>query len=274
MKTLWLSDLDGTLLRSDETLSPYTCQVIGRVVENGIPFAFATARSRTTALNVTKGISVPLPIIAYNGAFIVDTASGRILRKRTFTPDQARDIYSCFRRNGLSPVVYHLVNGAERFSYDDISVNRLTRDFIDSWGDDPRKDSLTGDSGILDGEPFYFNCIASCDELQSAYEYLKDRYTALYYNDIYSGERWLEIMPEGTSKASAALSLKKLLRCDRIAAFGDSINDIPLFEIADVRYAVANADERLKALADEIIPGNDDDGVARKLEQEVLPDHR
>lgn len=269
MKTLYLSDLDGTLLRSDLTLSAYTCRVIDDIVGRCIPFAFATARSRTTALKVTKGISVPLPIIAYNGAFIVDTKTGRIIHKTAFTSEEAQEIYSVYRSFGLSPIVYRLAGGRERFSYDDSSVNRLTRDFIESRGEDPRKDPLTGDSEILEGEPFYFNCIGEESALRGAYEKLRGKYEVLYYDDIYSKERWLEIMPKGATKASAALRLRELLGCDRIAAFGDSVNDISLFNAADEKYAVANADERLKAAADEIIPSNDEDGVAKVLEKKL-----
>ncbi|MBQ7186208.1 MAG: HAD family phosphatase [Ruminococcus sp.] len=267
MKTLYLCDLDGTLLRSDLTLSERTCRVIGRTVSRGIAFAFATARSRTTALKVTKGLTVPLPMIAYNGAFIVDTATGRILHKRTFTASQAEEICGCLQEFGLSPIVYRLAEGRERFSFYPGRVSRPTMDFILSRGDDPRRDPLTEEEDILAGEPFYFNCIAEEAALRGAYERLRDRYEVLYYDDIYSGERWLEIMPRGATKAEAALVLRDMLGCGRIAAFGDSVNDIALFETADEKYAVSNADPRLKALADEIIPSNDEDGVACKLEQ-------
>ena len=269
MKTLFLSDLDGTLLRSDLTLSDYTCKVISEAVSRGTAFAFATARSRTTALKVTKGLDVPLPIIAYNGAFIVDTKSGDILCKRTFSPEEARDIFSCFERFGLSPIVYRLAGGRERFSYYESRVSRLTMDFIESRGEDPRKDPLKDTENILGGEAFYFNCIGEETSLRGAFEALKDRFEVLYYDDIYSGERWLEIMPLGANKASAALTLRDMLGCGRITAFGDSVNDISLFEIADERCAVANADPRLKALADRIIPANDEDGVARTLKELV-----
>ena len=270
MKTLYLSDLDGTLLRSDLTLSDHTCSVISQVVGMGMPFAFATARSRTTALKVTAGLDVPLPIIAYNGAFIVDTDSGEILHKQTFTPAEAREIYGCMCSFGLSPIVYRLFDGRERFSFYSDRVNRLTMDFIESRGEDPRRDPLSDGDDILAGELFYFNCIAEERALRGAYEQLRDKYEVLYYDDIYSGERWLELMPRGATKASAALRLRDMLGCTRIAAFGDSVNDIPLFEAADERYAVANADPRLKALADEVIPSNNDDGVALTLEKIIM----
>ena len=242
MRTLYLSDLDGTLLRSDLTLSEYTCSVISKAVSMGVPFAFATARSRTTALKVTAGLEVPLPIIAYNGVFIVDTKSGDILSKQTFTPDEAREIYGCMVSFGLSPIVYRLVNGREKFSYYPGRVSRQTMDFIESRGEDPRKDPLSHGDDILSGEPFYFNCIAEEPALRGAYRQLKDRFE---------------------------VKLRDMLGCGRIAAFGDSVNDIPLFETADERYAVANADERLKRLADEVIASNDSDGVAKKLEQMI-----
>ena len=267
MKTLYLCDLDGTLLRSDLSLSEHTCRVIARTVSRGIPFAFATARSRTTALKVTKGLSVPLPMIAYNGSFIVDTATGEILHKRVFTPSQAEEIYGCMQDHGLSPIVYRLKDGQERFSFCPGKVSPQTMDFILSRGEDPRRDPLAEDADILSGEPFYFNCIGKEQALRGAYLHLREKYEVLYYDDIYSGERWLEVMPKGATKAGAALVLRDMLGCGRIIAFGDSVNDISLFEAADERYAVSNADPRLKALADGIIPSNDEDGVACKLEQ-------
>ena len=69
-------------------------------------------------------------------------------------------------------------------------------------------------------------------------------------------------MPKAATKAHAARQLAKLLNCDRIVAFGDSVNDIPLFEAADERYAVANSADILKARATAVIKSNDEDGVA------------
>ena len=89
----------------------------------------------------------------------------------------------------------------------------------------------------------------------------------MYQRDIYTDEQWLEIMPKEASKANAIRQLKEYLKCDRVVAFGDGRNDIDMFELADEAYAVQNADPQLKSLATGIIPANDEDGVARWLEE-------
>ena len=70
MKTLYVSDLDGTLLRSDERTSDYTNGIINRLTEQGMIFSYATARSLVTAKKVTRGLCARIPLIVYNGAFV------------------------------------------------------------------------------------------------------------------------------------------------------------------------------------------------------------
>ena len=75
----------------------------------------------------------------------------------------------------------------------------------------------------------------------------------------------MEIIPGTVSKANAILQLKKYLGADYIVAFGDGMNDLEMFELADESYAVENAVDELKAIATEVIDSNDSDGVARWL---------
>ena len=101
--------------------------------------------------------------------------------------------------------------------------------------------------------------------LRPLYEQLREEFPCVYYKEMYSGDQWLEIMPPGVTKASAALRLKQMLGCSRIVSFGDGANDIPLFSVSDECYAVENADQSLKRIATGIIGSCDDDGVARFL---------
>ena len=66
------------------------------------------------------------------------------------------------------------------------------------------------------------------------------------------------------------MKLKKIAGCDRVVAFGDALNDLPLFQASDECYAVANAVRELKAAATGIIASNNEDGVVRWLERNAV----
>ena len=94
-----------------------------------------------------------------------------------------------------------------------------------------------------------------------------ERYRCTIQQELYRPEYLCEIMPLGATKSNAIRKLKKLRGCDKVISFGDAINDIPMFEISDACYAVENAVDELKAVADGVIDSNENDGVAKWLEQ-------
>jgi hydroxymethylpyrimidine pyrophosphatase-like HAD family hydrolase len=89
--TLYLSDLDGTLLTSGQRLTPFTIRVINQFIESGGIFSYATARSWVTASKVTAGLNLTHPSVCYNGAFIFGSG-GDIRLSRFFTPEKKKDI--------------------------------------------------------------------------------------------------------------------------------------------------------------------------------------
>lgn len=84
MKTLYVSDLDGTLLRSNAKISEYTSNVINELTSKGMLFSYATARSYITAMKATEGLNAHIPIITYNGAVILQNDTFEIMAKNTF----------------------------------------------------------------------------------------------------------------------------------------------------------------------------------------------
>lgn len=265
MKTLYVSDLDGTLLRSDETTSEYTYSTINRLTEKGMIFSYATARSLVTAKKVTQGISACIPLIVYNGAFVMDNATGEIILSHYFDGD-VRAVYDDLLQNEVCPIVYAYIGGAERFSYLESGLTRGAREFVASRKGDIRARRAEDTEDLIRGKCFYITCIDEPEKLEPLYERYRHAYHCVYQRDIYSHEQWLEIMPKEASKANAVLQLKKRLGCSRIVAFGDGKNDIDMFEIADERYAVENAVPELKERATAVIGHHDEDGVAKWLE--------
>lgn len=271
-KTLYISDLDGTLLQPDEKISSYALKVINRISDSGGIFSYATARSVVTAAKVTAGLNTKFPVITYNGAFIIDTPSNKILHSNFFTPKEAAYVSRELTICGVYPIVYAYVNNQERFSFYEANITKETRFFLESRLGDIRRRIVQNTSELYSGDMFYFACMDTEAVLLSVNEVFKadKRYNCIYQKDIYSGYQWCEILPAKTSKANAALLLKKLLDCERIVSFGDGINDIELFSVSDECYAVSNGAAKLKALATDVIGSNIDDGVARWLEMNVL----
>ena len=267
-KTLYLSDLDGTLLSSDQRTSEYTNKVINQLVSGGMIFSYATARSWSTASKVTNGISVALPAIVYNGAFVIDTLSGERLISNFFEKEVKNVIKEMLERD-ITPTVYSVQNNEEKFSYVAEKITKGMADFVESRRGDSRNNPVASEAELFYGDIFYITCIDETEKLQPFYDKYKEKYHCVFQRDIYSDEQWLEIMPFKASKSRAALQLKEHLGCERVVVFGDALNDLDLFEIADESYAVENAADELKKAATAVIESNNDDGVAKWLLRSV-----
>lgn len=270
MKTLYVSDLDGTLLNSSQITSEYTNSVINSLAEKGVMFSYATARSYSTARLVASGISAKIPLVVYNGTFVIDNVTGERLVSNFFQ-DNITNVIEDLLKGSVNPIVYSIINGEEKFSYIESRCNAGQRLFIESRKGDSRDNPVKNEMDLLQGDIFYISCIYDEEHLQPFYNKYKDLFNCLYQRDIYSDTQWLEIMPVNATKANGILTLKKILSCDRIVAFGDGKNDIDMFRIADECYAVFNAVDELKAIATGIIDSNNNDGVAKWLAENACP---
>ena len=153
-KTLYVSDLDGTLLRSNQTTSEYTNEVINSLTEKGIVFSYATARSIYTSSKVTKGLDAKIPVITYNGAFIVDNCTHEVLHATYFD----RNVYNLLREmfsEGVYPIVYSIVGGKERFSYYPSKSSKTILGFAASRNDE-RKRIVDSEEELVAGGNFFF----------------------------------------------------------------------------------------------------------------------
>ena len=256
------------MLSSDQRTSEYTNKVINELVSKGMIFSYATARSWNTASKVTNGISVALPAIVYNGAFVIDTLSGERLISNFFD-EEVKTVIKEMLDSKIQPTVYSVQSGKEKFSYVADKITKGMADFVESRRGDIRNNPVVSDDELFCGDIFYITCIDETEKLQPFYDKYKEKYHCVFQRDIYSDEQWLEVMPFKASKSRAALQLKEYLGCERVVVFGDALNDLDLFEIADESYAVENAADELKKAATAVIESNNDDGVAKWLLRSV-----
>ena len=270
MRVLYVSDLDGTLLNTQDAISPYSIDVINRLVEEGMLFTYATARSLSSASVVTKGLNSRIPVIAYNGAFLFEPETGKILASEGFSPDERLYVREVLSEYEISPVVYSFIDEIEKVSWDISCENDGKKRYFSNRTGDRRLRPLENEQGLYDGEIFYYTCIGEKSDLEQIYKVFSndERYACTLQQELYRPEYWFEIMPRKATKYDAILKLKELLHCDKVISFGDSINDIPMFRISDECYAVANAADSLKEIATGVILDNNSDSVAKWLEEQ------
>ena len=266
-KTLYVTDLDGTLLNKNDRINPKSIEILNSLVEKGMAFTYATARSLVSASVVTQGLSTNIPVIAYNGAFIFQPATGEILSREHFSREEMTYASDLIRTYEISPLVYAFIDGVEKVSWNPVRENDGVQRYLSLRKGDRRLRPVENNVQLYEGEIFYFTCIGTKEELMPLYEAISKnkQYRCTIQQELYRPEYFCEIMPAGATKANAIRKLKEIRGCDKVISFGDAINDLPMFEISDACYAVENAVEELKAAADGVIGSNENDGVAKWL---------
>lgn len=268
-KMLYITDLDKTLLGNNQKVSEESITILNRLMENGLLFTYATARSIVSASKVTDGVHFTLPVITKNGVAIVDPQTRENILFMAFSTEMKGRLRVMMAKYGIYPMVYAYVNGQEKCMWVRGKENAAVRRYLDS----PERN---GDHRLMPVDEFdelfaydvhYIICMGEKADFEEAYAELQreEECRSFCEKQLYDDTYWLEIMPKESTKANAMLQLKELIGCDKVVCFGDGVNDISLFQAADECYAVENAVDELKQIATGVIGSNEDNGVARWL---------
>ena len=276
MKTLFVSDLDGTLLTAKETVSEYSLRLLNELIdEDGVLFTYATARSLKSAAKAVWGLRQNLPVILYNGAIIMEPWNGNKLYNSHFTGTVRADIRRILHEYDVWPLVYSFLGNKERVSWLRGRETEGMKRYLSRRAGDPRLNPVDSPDELKDDEIFYYTYIDAkerTDVLHAVFE--KDaRFRCIYQQETYQSDYWLEIMPAGTSKGAAATVLKERLGAEKLVVFGDALNDRELFRAADEAYAVENADEELKKVATAVIGYSEEDSVSKFIRDNLKKYH-
>ncbi len=276
MKTLFVSDLDGTLLTAKETVSEYSMRLLNELIdEDGVLFTYATARSLNSAAKAVWGLRQNLPVILYNGAIVMEPWNGNKLYNSHFTGTVRADIRRILHEYDVWPLVYSFLGNKERVSWLRGRETEGMKRYLSRRAGDPRLNPVDSPDELKDDEIFYYTYIDAkerTDVLHAVFE--KDaRFRCIYQQETYQSDYWLEIMPAGTSKGAAATVLKERLGAEKLVAFGDALNDRELFRAADEAYAVENADEELKKVATAVIGYSEEDSVSKFIRDNLEKYH-
>jgi len=274
ISTLIISDLDGTLLNEMGELNPYTISIINRLISKGYLFSIATARALESARPLIQSLNINIPFILHNGVSIWDPITEKYLRHLFIQNNLISNLIEIIDKNQLNPFLYGVNSKNENKVYYTQVSNYAEKYYVEDRlsRNDPRfqkvKSIQWNDINIHE-----INVLGSKSDIFPIAQILMNRkeYGIHFSEDIYPpGYFRLEITHPSASKKNALIYLKEELKIDNLICFGDANNDIPMFEIADEKYAMENAVSSLKKISTKIIQSNQDDGVARFLEEKFL----
>ena len=276
MKTLYLSDLDGTLLNNDALLSEKTVGILNRLLSENVYFTVATARTYATVIPIFEKVDLRYPLVLMNGVCIYDPVGRKTLVSHSIDTETGRKILDVYASFGISPMLYFEDDSHITVEYR-MLYNQAQSDYIHSRRNFFNKNFVKVDEFSLSDKTnlIYSVYLDSREKVEPIYHKLLSiqGICCSFYPDNYTGFYFLEVYAAGVSKLSGAMQVKNMLGCDKIVAFGDNMNDLPLLENADEGYAVGNASEEVKKRAYAVIGKNDEDAVAVFLEKRKNDGH-
>ncbi len=271
MNTLYITDLDGTLLNDDARVSPATARIISDLSRRGAMISVATARTAATVVSLLADTYTATDLVVMTGAAIWNRPAGAFTNLHLISPAEARTVMHGFDGTGIHPFCYTLPGDRVLEVYHAAPhLSPVEQTFVDQRTGLALKHFHLGESApdhCLDRMALAF-AMGGRDAIVGVAERLSRTTTCYvsYYKDTYNDDLWLlEVFARGVSKAAGMLELARRCGATRIVAFGDNLNDIPMLRAADLGVAVGNALDDVKAVADVVIGPNTDDSVARYI---------
>ena len=272
IRTLFVSDMDGTLLDNEARISDETASIISRLTEQGVLFTVATARTPATVEPLLAHTRTFLPAIVMTGAALWhrDTKTYSDVKFMDGRFEDAVD--RVFEANGLHPFVYTLPeNGILQVYHAAAQLNRAEEKFVSERMNLPLKKFNLNHTvpASTRGRRILHFVMGSVPAVEKAADELREHSECQVscYRDTYTPNLGLlEVFAPGVSKAEAVRQLKKTVGADRLVVYGDNLNDLPMLGAADLAVAVDNALNTVKNAADIIIGPNTSDAVARNIQ--------
>ncbi|MFW6069479.1 MAG: HAD family hydrolase [bacterium] len=256
-------DLDGTLLTPDGALSERNERAIRRAQRAGVCVVLATGKSRSSAEFLLERFEQPCPGVFTQGLTVYDEA-GDVWHETTHKSEVAAEIIRFAEKRQLPYLAY----ARERVltPYENECRQRLYHQY-----DEPLAEIVGSVLAYLD--QVRLNKIIVCDPVDDGQvraalaRQLGDR-----AHVTQAVSQFVEVLPAGASKGGGLRWLLNKLEIptERVMAIGDGENDIEMLQMAGLGVAMGNAHPRVKEIADHVVGGNDEDGVAQALERFLL----
>ena len=267
-RTLYITDLDGTLLNSSKQLGALTIELINRIIDRKIPFSVATARSAGTALQILEPLRLELPVVLLNGVAVYDITRKEYVHVEAIPEEGSERVLKAMEELGLKGFMYTISDNEQITYYEELyspAMEDFHQERVNKYKKVFEKVPSLKDK-INPGPVVYFTLLDLWEKLKPLKDALDgtEGIEVALYRDVYSTDGWfLEVYSTKASKYNAVCFMREHYGFDKIIGFGDNHNDLPLFRACDEAYAVINAVEALKVRAKGLVHNCNSDGVAR-----------
>ena len=257
------TDMDGTLLNTNNEITPHTLAVINSAREKGVIFILSTGRPLQGVRKYIEQLQLDCPVITYNGAVVAHSRTGEIIFSQSMDTAEARRVYDIAKEKNTMFIVW--------------SQNRLYASELSE-----KTEFYEGITSTKAEQIENFEELLSCgitkilwyDQPQTLDLWIEELKKQGFEQTTFTKSRpyFLEFFSNKTSKAVAMSKLGEYYGIDRteMIAMGDQANDLPMIEYAGLGVAMANAVDAVKAAADYITLSNEEDGVADAIEKFVF----
>ena len=256
-------DLDGTLLNTDEQISPYTKEILKRLRTKGMHLTLATGRFLPAVKEYADALNIECPLIMSNGS-ILQTRQGIMISQFYLLPETVEIIIDSCRNEKVEMLAlidnifyYKNQTGRKEMAY---KGEPYEKQEAEDWYDLGDKLSRINKFSIIN--PY------SKTEIDRLNEVLKPRLVGLTQM-VQTGPNIIEMQPHGITKAAGLRKVAAQIGIDmqQIIAFGDHNNDVEMLAEAGLGIAVGNASPACIEHADLQIASSDQDGPAHFLEE-------
>lgn len=271
-------DIDGTLLRTDKSLSPRTRRAVDAARERGVHVVLVTGRRHPSARKVAEDLGGDVPLVLHNGALIleVDAREGTsILRCRPLPRALALETVEIGRRHGADPVVHCGQKGEGRLLvHDGPYSSTLLAYYLDR--SHPDVTACVAFEHALTEDPLQVMFGGRMEDMASLLPELQallgDRVNIERTVYPAQGVGLLDILERSVGKAEALAFLQERWRVSpaETLAIGDNWNDREMLERAGLGLVMGNAEPGMRALGLPVLPSSDEDGVAVAIEKFIL----
>jgi Cof subfamily protein (haloacid dehalogenase superfamily) len=261
---LFVSDVDGTLVTHAKELTDATVAAVRRLTEAGLPFTLISARPPSGVLPLAERLGLSTPVAAFNGGTII-AADGGVAERHTIDPAVVEGVLDLAAGTGADPWMF----AGGIWYYTDPDNPHVGREKLSAM----QEGAMVGDVRPLADNADKLTLVsddhAMLAELEArAIAAFGDRATIARSQSYY-----LDVTAVTANKGDGLATLARTfgVPLEDVAVIGDMPNDLPMFARAGLAIAMGQAPDEVKAKAARVTASNEDDGVARAIDEIILP---